>query len=134
LVNLIFGIIIYKAICHPLTDSALYRMTMVSKEVASVLSSYAFTVAGFLATIVTFLYTLGDRPFFELYKKRGSFGDFMFVCFLELFLLGALFVVSLALLAFGELMRLSLTLCLLSLLHLVVLIFISFNLSRRSVG
>ena len=132
--NLIFGVIIYKAICHPLTNSALYRMSMVSKEVAAVVSSYSFTVAGFLATIVTFLYTLGDRPYFELYKKRGSFGDFMFVCFLEMFLLGSLFVVSLALLAFSDMLRLALTLCFLSLFHLALLIFISFNLSRRSAG
>ena len=97
-------------------------------------SSYSFTVAGFLATIVTFLYTLGDRPYFELYKKRGSFGDFMFVCFLEMFLLGSLFVVSLALLAFSDMLRLALTLCFLSLFHLALLIFISFNLSRRSAG
>ena len=118
--------------CHPVVNNVLFKMSVNAKEIASVLSSYAFTVAGFLATIVTFLYTMGDRPYFNLYKHRGSFGDLMFVHFVELFLLGSLFVVSTALVAFSDLMRLALTLCLLSLGHLAILIFISFNLSKRS--
>lgn len=99
---------------------------------ASILSSYAFTIAGFLAAIVTFLYTLGERPYFKLYRNRGSFADLMFVHFFHLALLGLLFITAIGLVVYPQLMRLALTLSLLSLLHLAVLIFISFNLAKRS--
>lgn len=113
-------------------NDSFVKISAGSKEIAAILSSYAFTVGGFLATIVTFLYTLGDRPYFKLYKGRGSFGDLGFVHAIEFLLLGALFVVSVGVVVFPDLMRLALCLAIVSLMNLTLLIFISFNLSKRS--
>ena|SRR5438477_2246600 len=101
-------------------------------DLASILSGYAFTVAGFLATIATFLFTLGEKPYFRLYQKRGSFSDLMFLHALALIVLGAVFICSILLFARPALLRLTLTLTLLSIVQLFFLTMISYTLSKRS--
>ena len=101
-------------------------------EIAQILAGYAFTVAGFLATVATFLFTLGQKPYFELYQRRGSFSDLMFLHALALLVLGALFICSILLFANPELLRATLTLTLVSLLQLFLLTMISYRLSKRS--
>lgn len=103
-----------------------------AKDVAQILSGYAFTVAGFLATIATFLFTLGEKPYFRLYQRRGSFSDLMFLHALALIVLGAVFVCSILLFARPALLRLTLTLTLLSIVQLFFLTMISYTLSKRS--
>lgn len=101
-------------------------------DVAGVLSSYAFTVAGFLATIATFLYTLSDRPYFQLYRRRGSFGDLMFMHGLTMLVLAVLFFVSVFLHSRPELMRIAVVLSAVSLGQLSLITFISYKLSSRT--
>lgn len=101
-------------------------------EISSILSSYAFTVAGFLATIATFLFTLGDKPYFQIYKRRGNFGDLMFLHALSLLVLGAVFVFSVLLFARPNLLRLTLVLTTLSIAQLFVLTLASYGLTKRS--
>ncbi len=132
--TLLIGLGIYNLIWLQVLNDVIRSLEGCSKEIAGILSSYAFTIAGFLATIATFLFTLGDRPYFELYRRRGSFGDLMFLHAMEMIILGSLFICSISLVAFPSLIRLALTLSIVSLLHLTFLTFISYNLSKRSNG
>lgn len=102
------------------------------ETVSSVLSSYSFTVAGFLATIATFIYAFNGKPFFELYRRRGSFNDLVFFHVLLLINLICIFVFSLVLLAYPSLIRITLILTILSLGMLLFLTIIYYNLSTRS--
>ena len=101
---------------------------------AGILSSYSFTVAGFLATISTFLFTLGDKPFFKFFKnsKSSSFGTLMFIHLLTFVSLGILFIVSLFLTAYPKMLTLALSLTVLTLCQLFLITTISYKLTSRS--
>lgn len=133
-VTLLIGVSIYALGSIPVIARTIVSLETHNDSIANILSGYAFTVAGFLATIATFLFTFGDRPYFQLYKRRGSFGELMFLHGLALVVLGSIFAISLLLLASPAVLRLALTLTVLSLLQLTFLTFISYSLSRRSQG
>lgn len=102
------------------------------EAVANTGSSYAFTVAGFLATIATFLFTLGDKPYFKYYRSQGSFGDLVFLHALVLVLLFAVFLLSILMLAVPTLLRSMLAVMFVSLVDLAVLTLVSYGLTRRA--
>jgi len=102
------------------------------EAISSTGSSYAFTVAGFLATIATFLFTLGDKPYFKYYRAQGSFGDLVFLHALVLVLLFVVFVLSILMLAVPALIRSMLAVMLVSLVDLALLTFVSYGLTRRA--
>ena len=101
---------------------------------SGILSGYAFTVAGFLATISTFLFTLHDKPFFQFFKscKSRSFGTLMFIHLVSLVTLGMVFICSLLIVAYDCLIGLTLALTLTSLFQLLFITFISYNLTERA--
>lgn len=105
-----------------------------SEALASVLSSYSFTVAGFLATIATFLFTLGGKSYFEHYKRRGSFDDLVHAHVATFVMLAAVFVLSLLVLAHpsATLVKLLVSATGGSFLLLCVLTVSAYNLARRS--
>lgn len=130
--TLLIGAIIYAASSLRGPAQVVGELMPHAKDVAQILSGYAFTVAGFLATIATFLFTLGEKPYFRLYQRRGSFTDLMFLHALALIVLAALFICSILLFARPELLRVTLTLTLLSIVQLFFLTMISYTLSKRS--
>lgn len=132
LATLLTGSAIYGLSSLPAASTAIVSLESHSESIASIVSSYAFTIGGFLATIATFLFALADRPYFQFYKRRGSFGDLMFFHGLVLLVLCLLFVLSLFLLSWPCLLRVILALTGLSVLQLVVLTYISYNLTHRS--
>ena len=132
LVTLIIGAIIWGLSSLPISLHVVTRLQTNISDVSSILSSYAFTVAGFLATIATFLFTLGDKPYFQFYKRRGNFGDLMFLHALNLFVLGAVFIFSILLFAKPELLRFTLVLAGLSIVQLFLLTLASYGLTKRS--
>lgn len=91
------------------------------ETVSSVLSSYSFTVAGFLATIATFLVALRGKTYFDFYRSRGSLGHFVFFHVLMLLWLLAIFVLSLLILAYPSLLRITLSITVLSFIKLALL-------------
>lgn len=126
------GVIIYLALRLAPLEGVFDAMARQHAAIAAVLAGFAFTIAGFLATIATFLFTLADRPYFKVYRSRGSFGDLMFMHLITLVTLAALFCFSLVLIAFPQIMVVALTLTLLGLLELTVLTFASYHLTRRA--
>lgn len=130
--TLLIGASIYAAGSLRGPAHLLAELTPHAKDVAQILSGYAFTVAGFLATIATFLFTLGDKPYFQLYQRRGSFNDLMFLHGLALLVLAAVFICSLLLFAKPELLRFTLSLTFLSIVQLSLLTMVSYTLSKRS--
>lgn len=91
------------------------------ETVSSILSSYSFTVAGFLATIATFLVALRGKSYFDFYRSRGSLGHFVFFHVLMLLWLLAIFVLSFLILAYPDLLRLALSITALSFFKLTFL-------------
>lgn len=63
-----------------------------------VLASYAFTMVGFLATVITFLFGLSSNRYFQSYTKHGYLNVFLFLYFLTIVSLFAVFVLSIAIL------------------------------------
>lgn len=105
-----------------------------SESLSSVLSSYSFTVAGFLATIATFVLALGGKSYFEHYKRRGSFDDLVMTHVLTLAMLGAVFVLSVFILAHPSALSVKLLISAAggSFLLLCLLTVSAYNLARRS--
>jgi hypothetical protein len=132
LATVITGGIIYLLSSLPAASKLTTDLQSHVSELSSILTGYAFTVAGFLATIATFLFTLGDKPYFQFYKRRGSFGDLMFLHALSLAVLAGVFVFAIVILANSDLLRLTLVLTILSLIQLFMLTMVSYNLSKRS--
>jgi hypothetical protein len=130
--TLFTGVIIWGLSKLPISARFITRLEPHISELSSILSSYAFTVAGFLATIATFLFTLGDKPYFKLYKRRGNFGDLMFLHALNLLVLGGVFICSILLFAEPELLRFTLVLTGLSIVQLFSLTLASYGLTKRS--
>lgn len=102
------------------------------QAISSILSGYAFTVAGFMATISTFLFALGDKPYFKLYKRRGNFKDLMLLHGFAILILAMVFVLSIFLLAYPELLRVTFALTSMSLLLLLLITIISYRLAHRA--
>lgn len=130
--NLTIGALIYLATLIPKVDRLVVKLSPHAEAIGNVLSSYSFTVAGFLSVVATFLYTLGDKPYFKAYSKRGNFGDLMLLHALALVVLAGIFSLSIVMLVKPELLRLSLALTALSLLQLGGLTLISYTLTTRA--
>lgn len=129
---LLIGLICYSLTLWAPVDYMLCQLNAYRSEIASILSGYAFTIAGFIATIAAFLFTLGDRPYFQFYRRRGSFGDLMYLHGLTLLTQGVVFIFSILLLARPSLLRWSLVLTAMSMAQISLLTFVSYRLSKRS--
>lgn len=55
------------------------------QEVASVIAGYSFTMLGFLAAMITLLFSLSDRENFKRYKRKGHFGTLLLIYLLSIF-------------------------------------------------
>ena len=99
-----------------------------------IVSSYSFTVAGFLATISTFLFTLSDRPFFKIFKEgeSKSFGTLMFIHLVTLVTLALLFILSILVTIYPFLTRIVVTLTVFTLFQFIGIALISFRLTSRA--
>lgn len=134
LVMLIIGGIFYTVMTLTPLVQIVNELGSHTDTLSGILSGYAFTVAGFLATISTFLFTLHDKPFFQFFKssKSRSFGTLMFIHLVSLVTLGMVFICSLLIVAYKCLIGLTLALTLTSLFQLLLITFISYNLTHRA--
>lgn len=131
---LAIGVTFYTLMTKTSISQQLDKLIPHAETISSILSGYAFTVAGFLATISTFLFTLHEKPYFKFFKKgpNKSFGTLMFIHLVSLITLGFVFVSSLLIVAFADLIPLTLSLTLTSLIQLLLITFISYNLTERA--
>jgi hypothetical protein len=116
----------------PRIERGIVKLAPHAEAVGGVLASYAFTIAGFLSVTATFLYTLGDKPFFRLYSRRGSFGDLMFIHALAFIVLAAIFAVSIVVLVSPRFLSWAIGLTAFSVVQLGALTLISYLLTSRA--
>lgn len=130
---LLLGILIGLSLSHvPVLAQGVAALISHSPEIASILASYAFTVAGFLATIVTFLFSFQDQSYFRHSQKTGYFRILMFQHLLAMLVLLVLFGMSLALLAYPSMLKVVLSITAVSLAQLALIIISSYGLIERS--
>ena len=132
--TLVLGSICYGVLSCDFSAPLLEKFCVHTGELSSILSGYAFTVAGFLATIATFLFTLGGRAYFEYYKKRGSFDDLVFTHVVTLMWLAIVFCASIAIVAYPLpwLVNILLSSTLVSLALIIFLTHCAYNLTRNA--
>lgn len=113
---------------------AIDLLTKHTDQWVGIVSSYSFTVAGFLATISTFLFTLSDRPFFKLFKKgeSKSFATLMFIHLITFVTLASLFLLSIFVTIYPCFTRMVITLTALTLFQFTGIALISFRLTSRA--
>ena len=118
----------------PVAEKAIDLLTNHTDNWVGIVSSYAFTVAGFLATISTFLFTLSDRPFFKIFKdgESRSFATLMFIHLVTLTTLAILFILSILVTIYPFLTRAAITLTVLTLFQFTGIALISFRLTSRA--
>jgi small-conductance mechanosensitive channel len=102
------------------------------QSTAGILSSYAFTVGGFLSTICAFLLGMLDYPLMRVYRGRGYFGVLILFHGLTMAVLAALFVVSIGLLVKAEWLDLAAVLTFVSLCQFALITAISVRLTLRA--
>ena len=130
----LIGLICYAAMTWTPLSKPIQSLVPHAGTLSGILSGYAFTVAGFLATISTFLFTLHDKPFFRFFKKgpRRSFETLMVIHFISFLTLGSVFIFSLLMVAFTNLITLTLSLTITSLTQLLLITLISYRLTSRA--
>lgn len=99
---------------------------------SSTVASFAFTAAGVLVAVVTFLLGLSDREFMKYYRRTNNTGSLMLIILVTVLTLFATFFSSLGLLAYPGLFHAVLASLILNLLQLAFILLIAFNLTRRS--
>ncbi len=103
-------------------------------NVATVLATFAFTMLGFLAAVITILFSISQSRVFRKYRDNGYLSIFFSIYFGAIFCL--LFTFLFAVLALGNanglwMMRGSLIFMITSLAQIAVLLVIIVNLSHR---
>lgn len=85
----------YKILVHFYPELAL-GLYAERKAIAGIIATFAFTMAGFIAAIITFMFNYYESKTFTVYRKKGYFDVFlsfyyfsifwlMVTCFLSLF-------------------------------------------------
>ena len=110
----------------------LYQLSVHKEAVAQILASFAFTPLGFLATIITFLFGLSEKPFFRSYIHHGHMANFLFAYFLIMASLFVTFVTSVGSVYSRPLLDVSISAGLLNVCQLLFISFVGFNVTKRS--
>ena len=95
---------------------------------AQILSSFSFTLMGFLATILTVLFTFQDSPFRRAYARHNYLSDLVFFCLLIIFTLLCTFSLSVLLSAFPGVICWLFSLVTLNIFQITVISAIAYNL------
>ena len=114
---------------------ALEKFRELSGEIAPVLSGYAFTVTGFLLTMVTVMLSFADKPYFKHYKQNGSLDNLTFSHIVAFVWLGLIFLGSLVVVTYPLpwLVGFLLSATLNSLLLLGILALAVYGIARQSI-
>lgn len=83
------------------------------------ISSYSFTMLGFLAALISIIFSYLDKPFFKKYTSDGRFGVFLFVFLICIIHLSLTFVFSLMSFLNVTLFNLMITSVLISFLYII---------------
>lgn len=104
-------------------------------NVAVILATFAFTMLGFLAAVITILFSLTQSEFFKKFKAKGYLDNFFYIYYVTIFSLLITFSASLLSLA-GQNGEISMLVALGSVVNNLVQIFvltvIIVNLCRKS--
>lgn len=130
------GLICFLLLISDWANPVLGKFCEFSGEIASILSGYAFTVAGFLLTMATVILAFLDKPYFKHYKKNGSLDNLTFSHIIAFAWLGLIFLGSLVVVAypFPWLICFLISATLNSLFLLGILALAVYGVARQSIG
>lgn len=127
-------LVIYKALVdtYPEYSMSLYLQ---KTNVAVILATFAFTILGFLAALVTILFTFSQSKSFKKYREKGFLDQFFYNYYMTIFCLMVTFIAALLTLA-GQnslnSMLIAVAFMINNLVQIFLLTFTIINLSKKS--